>query len=295
MCVSLRVPDGAEGEDVASPIRVHRLIETFYPVAKRIVVDLFLENASARPVPLHMLHRGSLSASYATESWEPHSKDSTLAELAARIVRLHEYRDEGSFVVNESSVTLQGEVFVLDSRTGPLEPEIGGDVDRDEPFTTWIISVPAAARKLVRLELQFGSRSAMRQTGSLHGELPAEFFAYGDEVMIAEIQWGDLDMRRGDYDKLPNADIFAPAFREFATRRPVVPQVFEYLLASPLGVDLGLSTTVIAPKVLELAVPNDLRSSTQYFELDIAGAISSSGHQETHKNGFELVSRSTET
>jgi hypothetical protein len=230
-CISIAV-------QAASDIRVDRVIEYFdpHPDQRTIWVDLFVHNPNLEQHPLWILHRGSLEAADATDSWLLDSNDDPYASsLTRRITKLHaplahpsDPQIDRIEILDDSSVIVGDEHYSLWPKPRRLERQLGDDLDIDSPYTLWEIrNFGTHVRTLARLKLTLRPHSYSSQVGN-----PESFLAYGEAILLDFIKNFDLPRMLNEYPD--RADAYVRQFEYFTKdARHLVPKVFEYLIVSP--------------------------------------------------------------
>jgi len=260
-CVSL-------GTDTGVALPVERVIECFLAneSESRIWVDIFLHNPSGSEQSLIILHRGSLKAVNVTEeSWST-GEDSGLSggpferSLTSRIVQLHQ-----SFDPIQISPGGRVRVGATDYQvvSGSVAPRvmIGDNPRANVPFTMWRVGPFVSGRHILRMRLDMSPETFEAQIGR-----SSSFCAYGEEILLDRIQHDDLVTYDG-----ADIEAYRQAYDQFKNGTRMVPDVFEYVVVSPDGIELPWRITTISSMIHEhrIFAPN-LSATTRLFIADCA-------------------------
>lgn len=246
------------------PTPVDRVIEYLQPKDGTVWVDICLFNNSDRDQRYWILHRGSLTARNITlESWLPNRTRPRL-DLTERIRKLHHTFD--CIDIDDAGVTI-GEISykVWDSKKQEVEPVIGANAELDVPFTMWELSgFAASARYILRLQLRMGKATFQNQIGSRD-----VINLYGESILLDKIESEDLSAyRETNPEQYEN---YRVQFERFQSGIHLIPDIYEFLLVSADGTELGWETSSVSPMLSpRLIADDDLQRATCWFVNDIA-------------------------
>jgi hypothetical protein len=238
---------------------IKRVIEYFCPNDRRgsrIWVDVFVDNPSVSDLTLKILHAGSLSGTDVTEdSWSQANvgEDSCESVLTSRIRELHKEYFPVAIKSSEDSVQLGKDTYHL--WKGKLEKVIGGDPSKEVPFTLWQLERLAPGKSVLRLCLEMQKPTFEKRLGSKRS-----FFAYGEAIVLRNIEDGELPAYPGD-----DVQEYEEEFAEFKSAHKA-PEAFEYLIVSPerekLLWDAVPLSTSLSPKYIH---SGELAKTTRWF------------------------------